>query len=124
MKISIRKAFSSVMFLCIFASANAELIDRGEGFIQGYSGKQEAFAMAVRDGDIAAPPPEFPPRIDVTSLGESDGSVGFKLINPSECFYPDFPPVSAVGDFNDDGIDDLLVGCPALTTGLYAVFGR
>ncbi len=74
---------------------------------------------------ISAHAQDFPPTIDLKTL-EPTGGFEIEGDIPTEGFGESVDPI---GDINDDGIDDLLIGAPelfgAMQTGrAYVVFGR
>ncbi len=114
------------------ADLNADGIDDvviGAGFADG-GGLSEAGETYVIYGRDALTP--FPAVIDLSSLpvsGGGDGSVGSVIRG---ALTGDFAGrVSAGGDFNDDNVDDLLIGAERADPGgrvrageTYVVFGR
>jgi hypothetical protein len=80
------------------------------------AGLAAAGVVALSTPAMAAFPPEI-------NLSELDGSNGFTIYGIGERDASG-SSVSAAGDVNDDGIDDVIIGAPDRAGESYVVFGR
>ncbi len=97
-----------------------------------WSGAMVAVIFTFISSHAMAQP--FPAEFDLGSLASGDGSTGF-VLNGVDIADVSGVSVSVVGDINDDGIDDLLIGASGAyydvgvyretyLGGAYVVFGR
>ncbi len=87
----------------------------------GVSRAGETYVVFGRDTLRAG---NFPAQFELSTLSSGDGSAGF-VVNGSGGFNLSGGAVSAAGDINHDGIDDLVIGAVfGVPTGSYTISGE